>query len=258
MNKALPAVILAAGKGMRLAPRTERYPKPLTTVGDTSIIDNLLTALSDSGVPEVIIVTGHLADVLEDHVRGLSLDCELRFIVNEQYASTNNIYSLWMARDHLFDGFMLFEADVIFDKELIDDLIAAEHSNVLVVDRFRPPMNGTVVVHDARNRATGMFLGSDKKDPRARSYDKTVNFYRFGPEYSSEVLLPGLANHIRAGNLNSYYEVVIRDSIAGGEQLFCLHTGEHRWWEIDNEKDLETARRLFAAPRKVSRKPMWS
>ncbi len=258
MSNPPPAVVLAAGKGMRLAPRTDRYPKPLSMVGDTAIIDNLLTALSDSGVSEVVIVAGHLADVLEDHVRELALDCTVHFVINERYAHTNNIYSLWVARDYLFDGFMLFEADVFFDKGLIDDLVTVEHSDVLVVDRFRPPMNGTVVTHDAHNVATGMFLGSDMRDPRERAYDKTVNFYRFGPAYSSEILLPGLANHIRAGNVNSYYEVVVRESIARGERLFCLHTGRHRWWEIDDERDLATARRLFAVPRRFSEKPAWS
>ena len=62
MNK---AIILAAGKGSRLAPLTDMAPKPLVEVNGTPIIVNALENLAAFGIKDVYIVKGYLGAVLE-------------------------------------------------------------------------------------------------------------------------------------------------------------------------------------------------
>ena len=60
----LKAVILAGGKGTRLAPYTRIFPKPMMPIGDKTILEVLLTQLKYAGVKEVIITVGHMAGLI--------------------------------------------------------------------------------------------------------------------------------------------------------------------------------------------------
>jgi L-glutamine-phosphate cytidylyltransferase len=239
------AVVLAAGRGVRLSPRTEHQPKPLTTVHGIGIIDNLMAALDNTPLRDIVIVTGHLSGVLENHVRALAPRCALHFVHNERFASTNNIYSLWLARDYLENGLLLFEADVFFEHGLVRALFDSPYEDTILVDRFRPPMNGTVVNLHHDGYASEMYLGSEQSGLDVSLLHKTVNFYRFGSEYTRNVLLPGLDRHIARGNVNSYYELIVKESICSGTRLHCLEATPYRWWEIDTEDDLRMAEDMF-------------
>jgi NDP-mannose synthase len=59
------AVILAGGKGMRLRPLTAVFPKPLVPLGNKSIIEILLSQLSQNGLQDVTICTGYLAGLIQ-------------------------------------------------------------------------------------------------------------------------------------------------------------------------------------------------
>jgi NDP-sugar pyrophosphorylase family protein len=62
--KGTKAVILAGGKGTRLAPYTTVLPKPLMPVGDQPILEILLKHLSSSGIRDIVISVGHLAELI--------------------------------------------------------------------------------------------------------------------------------------------------------------------------------------------------
>jgi MurNAc alpha-1-phosphate uridylyltransferase len=64
------AMILAAGLGTRMRPITNALPKPLVRVGGRPLIDHILLACRDAGVEQAIVNVHHLADMMEDHVRG--------------------------------------------------------------------------------------------------------------------------------------------------------------------------------------------
>ena len=103
------AVILAAGTGTRLRPLTEQTPKPLISVNGVRMIDSILRALHANGVTEIYAVVGHLKEQfrsLPKQYPGLVL------IENPDYATSNNIGSLYAAREHLMDCIIL-DGDLI-------------------------------------------------------------------------------------------------------------------------------------------------
>ena len=52
---------------------------------------------------------------------------------NARFASTNSLYSLWLARDLLADGFVVLNSDVLFARQLLDDLLTARYDDALLV-----------------------------------------------------------------------------------------------------------------------------
>lgn len=63
------AFVLAAGKGERMRPLTEKRPKPLVSVAGKPLIDQVLDRLSDAGFTEAVVNVHYLADQIEDHLR---------------------------------------------------------------------------------------------------------------------------------------------------------------------------------------------
>ncbi|NQW09724.1 MAG: nucleotidyltransferase family protein [Alphaproteobacteria bacterium] len=64
------AMVLAAGRGTRLAPLTDTTPKPLLRVGGAAILDRILDKLVAVGVERTVVNARHLADRIEDHLAG--------------------------------------------------------------------------------------------------------------------------------------------------------------------------------------------
>lgn len=62
------AMVLAAGRGVRLRPLTDRLPKPLVPVGGITMLDRALDALARAGVSEAVVNVHHLASLVETHL----------------------------------------------------------------------------------------------------------------------------------------------------------------------------------------------
>ena len=71
------------------------------------VLVNALTHLVNAGVRETIIVVGHLKEKIFERVGTRFQGMEIRYVESERYATTNNIYSLWLAREHLNEDILL-------------------------------------------------------------------------------------------------------------------------------------------------------
>ncbi len=241
------AVILAAGRGLRLGEYSVEQPKPLIQVNNVAIIDNLIEALIENEINKVIVVTGYLADEFEKYLLEIFGDkVNLLFVRNDIYDKTNNIYSLWLAEEYLHEDFCLFEADVFFERGIMKNLVQEKFGNVILIDKFTPQMNGTVVKIDSNNRVNGMFLTKEQGElfNYSNAY-KTVNFYKISKEFSDNYLCKKLQKHINEKDVNSYYELIIKEAIDQGIPFKGLKTGDKKWWEIDTPEDLRIALSIF-------------
>ncbi|HHS14319.1 MAG TPA: phosphocholine cytidylyltransferase family protein [bacterium] len=244
--KPLPAVILAAGRGRRLGRLSDNQPKPMTEVNGVSIFDNLLGSLIAQGLERIILVTGYLDQILVNAANPYRDRCEIITVYNEIYATTNNIYSLWLASQYLTEGFYLFEADIFFENAVMESLVNADHDDVMLIGKYNAHMDGTVVDLDARDRVLSMYLKQHQGDGFDYSDKyKTVNFYRIGKEFAAGFFLEKMKEHIVQGDLNSYYELIIKEALDRGHPIYGLKTGPHRWWEIDTLDDLTYCESLF-------------
>lgn len=120
MSKAKRAIIMAAGVGNRMWPITEDTPKPLIRIHGTSMIETMITALRNGGVPDIYIVVGYLKEkffYLREKYPNVHL------IENPYYDTSNNISSLYMAREYLgscfiVDGDQYVQKETLFDMEI--------------------------------------------------------------------------------------------------------------------------------------------
>src|SRR5271154_1383723 len=116
----MQALILAAGMGRRLGGLTHHKTKAMVEVNGKSLIARMLEAIAGAGICRTIIVTGHGAAGLRTFVDQNRGDLDIIFVDNPLYATTNNIYSLWLARSHLeADDTLLLESDIIFEPEVL-------------------------------------------------------------------------------------------------------------------------------------------
>ena len=245
----MKAVILAAGQGTRLRPLTNHLPKCLVQVHGKPLMKYQLESLEQAGIQECVIVVGYLGEQVQRHFGPRFCNVRITYVTNEIFDHTNNIYSLWLARQELNDDILLLEGDLLFEDELLGDLIRSRYADVAVVDRFDPSMNGTVILAQD-GLSTSMFLKSQQSaDFDYRNALKTVNIYTLSRETMAHQFLPTLDQYIDHGLTGEFYEAVMSRLIARGDLQMAVHlTGARRWTEIDTEGDLRRAERLFPGP----------
>src|SRR6201997_5174053 len=132
----MKAVILAAGRGTRIRSVHGEHPKCLIEVDNGTILDHQLDALAMVGINEVAIVVGYEEEQIIAHVNARRLLTQrIHFIENPGFAITNNIYSLWLALDWLRgDSFIVLNADVVFDPEILKHAVNPYASISMIVD----------------------------------------------------------------------------------------------------------------------------
>lgn len=243
------AVILAAGRGERLRPLTDTAPKCLTRVCGKSILEYELDALDAVGVPKCTIVVGYRESQIREQFGPSFKRMELEYVQNADYGTTNNLYSLWLARKTLESQIILIEGDLVFGNELMHKLVSAPATDVAVVDEYRAEMNGTVVRgHGAQIKE---FILKTDQGPDFDYGDtaKTVNLYKFSESTMRDHFLPGLDRYVAENRTNVFYEAVLADLVEDESlRMAMLFPGECPWIEIDTPEDLEVAEDLFKAP----------
>jgi choline kinase len=194
----------------------------------------------EEGFERLVVVVGHggehIREYLDVHASGLQIDC----IGCREYATTNNIYSLWLARGHIREPFVLIESDLVFDSRLLGLLRVSDR---IAVARFRPHMHGTTVSLNGSGRVVSFRVGAVNG---ARLAYKTVNLYSLSLPIWQEVGRR-LEKRIASGNVHDYYEVVFAEMAAEGLLPFqAVHFDDGRWCEIDTPEDLVAAEQLFS------------
>jgi len=245
------AIILAAGKGNRLRPFTDTQPKCLVPVNGVPILINTLACLANVGIKQTVIVVGHLREKIYERIGASFQGMEITYVESERYVTTNNIYSLWLAREHLGENVLLLEADVFFDQELLERLLRDKGENQAAVVRYQPWMSGTVVRLDGNNKIEALVkLSQQVPDFDYSNTLKTVNIYRFSGDFLQNRFLPRLNAAINGGNVHDFYETVLHELCCQDEPaVTAVLCDDIRWVEIDNQDDLSAANYLFADQR---------
>ena len=240
--------MLAAGMGRRLGHHTQANTKCMLTVAGRTLLERAVDSLHGAGIDKLILVVGYQADSLRQYVAANIRDIEIKYVENPDFATTNNIYSLWLARDQLAaDDTILLESDLIYEPGLIRSLVEHPAPDLATVARYEQWMEGTVTLLDYQDRIVEFLEKKNFAFSQAGNYFKTVNIYKFSREFSRRHYLPFLDAYIAAYGQNEYYEQVLK-AIAhlahSGLKAFKL-TGE-KWYEIDDSQDLDIAETLFA------------
>lgn len=244
----MKGIILAAGMGTRLLPLTFAQPKCLVSVAGKPMMEYQLDSLRAAGIDDCTIVVGYLADSVRDHFGSSYRGVRLSYVENTTYETTNNLYSLWLARAEFNDDVLLMEGDLVFDDQLVGELANIDEPNVAVVDQFQSGMDGTVIIANG-DTAEGLVVKADQFPGFDYSSAlKTVNIYRLAHETLVETIAPEMDAFLAKGRENQYYEAVFGSLIESGRmEMAVMSTADYQWAEIDTFEDLQEAENMLDA-----------
>ena len=204
-----------------------------------------MDALIKAGIREFCIVTGYLHEQIEDFVKqtyGASID--VCFIHNKDYETTNNIYSLWLARPKV-DGeeVLLLDSDLLYDGQIVERVLADSHENVLTLIRHELGEEEMKVVMNEDGAITEI---SKTCDP-ALAAGESLGIERMGKAYTAalykelEVMMNG--EHLE----NTFYELAFLRLIAKGSTFSVLDVTDLFSCELDTVEDFENAKQRIPA-----------
>ncbi len=244
----MQAIILAAGMGRRLGELTKDNTKCMLKVNGMRLIDRTLDCLAALNLNRVVIVVGYNGDKVVEYVGNNYKGTDIVYVNNPIYDKTNNIYSLFLARDFMVeDDTLLLESDLIYERSVVEKLLADPRPDLALVDKYESWMDGTVVTLDEDQNIVN-FLNKEKfRYSDIADYYKTVNIYKFSREFSTSQYVPFLNAYCTALGRNEYYEQVLRViTLLGNTTLKALPLSGEKWYEIDDIQDLDIAEGMFA------------
>ncbi|MDA8840970.1 phosphocholine cytidylyltransferase family protein [Gammaproteobacteria bacterium] len=240
----MKAIILAAGVGSRIRPLTDNCPKSLLKINGKTILEMMLSHIKTCGINEVIFVLGYLQDQIKDYVKKQFPDLIVQFITNEKYEVTNTGYSLMLTKDFVKNStFIKFDADVVFDINILKTLIASEYDNCLCIDKN--------INLDAEEIKVII-----KDDNRVVKASKTVNPLDAIGESIGIEKISGETAHTLFNDLElmmkdeqyhqEYYEAAYERLIEKDVPFYALDISGLRWTEIDTKEDFMLAGKIFS------------
>lgn len=246
----MQAIMLAAGKGSRLGKYTKNNTKCMLNVHGKTLLERAIDALLEANIKDFILVLGYKGDNVKKYIEENELDkkINIKYVYNEGYDTTNNIYSLYLAGDYLAkDDTILLESDLIYDTSIIKKLVNSKYESAALIAKYEEWMDGTVVTIDENNVINSFIERKDFNYKNVDGYYKTVNIYKFSKEFSNRFYLPFLESYIKAYGNNDYYELVLK--VISGLKEVKLHglqlSGED-WYEIDDCQDYDIVKAIFA------------
>lgn len=136
----MKAIILAAGRGSRLAPYTNHIPKCLLDIGGVTILEHQLNHIRYCGITEVAVVVGFGFDKVENFLRSYDgLGIKIKTLYNPFYQTTNSLISLCIARSEMNDDILVMNGDDVFEVDVINKLLSVTN------ERFCMPIKKIVI-----------------------------------------------------------------------------------------------------------------
>lgn len=252
----MKVIILAAGQGTRLRPLTDHCPKCMVKVNGKSIIERQLETMYDCGIreDEITVIAGYRNDVLQEYFK----DTKLRFVVNNEYQTTNMVYSLMCARSLMESGndVLISYGDIIYNADVLSRILDSDADSSVVVD------DGWFSYWSARcenpldDAETLMFDGNDylleigqKTTDLAKVQSQYIGLMRFRGEGLRAMLALSAEAKRRSDsgerlwrtdrNYNRMYMTdLLQGMIDEGNRMKAVHI-QRGWFEIDDPDDLK-------------------
>jgi len=233
----MKAIIMAAGRGSRISDKIGDIPKSMLEINGKPIIRITVELLISLGI-EPIVCTGYKAEIIKNALSGLNV----RFYHNPFYDITNNIASLWFAREEINDDIILLSADLIFQKEIVEILIKQNYGFTMTVDKSR--ISDGDFFFKLSDEDCVLEFGSDMPvSERTCEYMGLSKVNR----NAADIFLKRLNDLIDAQKHQIYFENVFWSFIGDkGLQVNTIDVSGLEWREIDFYEDYEKALRQFA------------
>ena len=235
------AVILAAGMASRLRPLTDDRPKCLLRVGSKCLLQRTVDAIVAAGIRRLVVVTGYRGGMIRLFLTGNYPELDIEFVDNADYATTNNIYSLWLAKPHIAGkDFMLLDSDILFDGDIVARMAAAD-GTALALNRHELGEEEIKVIVDADNNVVEL----SKVCSIEQAIGESVGIEKIAADYSAALFneLEVMIEH--EGLDNVFYEKAFERLIPQGYKFGVVDTTDLFSIELDTVEDFNHATEII-------------
>ena len=232
-KKKTEVILLAAGVGKRMG----KISKPLLEFGGRTLIERHVSNLLDLGVNNITVVVGYQEDEVKKTLTKKFGGFKIRFIQNPIYRSSGSGYSLLLA-EKIFtkNDFIVMDADVLYDRRILNFLLNCSHENVALVDPRSKFTGEEVNVFAREGRVTG--LGKDTRNPKL-CVGEAIGMYRFSKSAGGE-LARGLKRRGKRAEYEDVFNLIMRRISVYPQRIPPLP-----WIEIDTKEDMARARKVI-------------
>ena len=246
------AIILAAGKGIRLLHNTKNVPKGMLKLFNETLIERQIKIFHSCNINDITIVTGHRSEIIDIP--------DVNYVKNENYETTDMNESLFCALKPSSSPILVTYSDIVFEQKIIQQMLEITDGIRLAVNlnwkkyyqnRTMHPLseaenvlveNGRIlqirknISESLQNQQIGEFLGimmlsSDHVKILLERYSHLKKNHVGAFQNSSSLS-------------NAYITDMLQEIINCGINVNPVFT-EGRWFEIDTPEDLKNAEKLI-------------
>lgn len=227
----MKAVVLAGGKGTRLAPYTHILPKPLMPIGEMPILEVILRQMKAAGIDEVVLTVGHLAGLLEAFFKdGRQLGLRIRYSFEDKPLGTAGPLALV---GDLEETFMVCNGDVLTTLSLAE-LIQFHHQQggiaTIAMHHRQVKINLGVISCNGSQE----IVGYDEKP--TIDYTVSMGIYIFEPR---------VLDYIPTNQYLDFPDLV-KTLLEAGEKVYGYEFDGY-WQDLGNPDDYQQAQQDFAS-----------
>ncbi len=237
MKGELKAVVLAAGKGIRLLPITEEFPKAMIEVAGKPLLARILEVLSGANINEAVIVVGHKKEQIMEYFGNEFNGIKINYAFQEKQLGT--AHAIGMARPHINSDFILTYGDVLFESSLIKELAEKKGYDVVMVGRKVQDIGrfGAIELDEE-----GFVKNIIEKPKPGETKTDIINYgiYRFSKKIFDAI------ERTEINPIRNEYEITdsLKLMLNEGAKIACVLYNGFRI-DISNAQDLEEANRMF-------------
>lgn len=227
----MKAIILAAGKGTRLDGAAVK-PKCLVEIGGMTLLQRQIDSLRDANIKRIVVVVGFGAGRIREECGS-----DITFVENIHFAETSSLYSLWLAREHLTDGFVVLNSDVLFHPQLLENLLESSSDDALLLsDTDATPLGDEEMKVKLKE---DLVVDISKDMDPVEADGENVGIVKFSAP-GAQALVGYMEELIASGAVKDWAPRAFRE-FALNHPLHALSTGGLPWIEIDFPEDYQRA-----------------
>ena len=233
----MKAVILAAGRGTRMPEITKEKPKCLIDIGVKTILERQIDLLFRNSIKKIYVVSGYKSEKVIEVIGEID---NVEIIENKEYATTDNIYSLYLTINKLKgQEFILLNGDTVFEEKIIKMLVFKKGFDIAPIDSKHYDFEELKI----REKKGIVLEILPKNASKEMSNGSTIGIFKFSSIGSKE-LFSEIENLVEQEVKNKWFEYAL-NNIFKRIKMYTLDIHGLKWIEIDTKEDIEKALTLF-------------
>lgn len=210
-------VIMAGGRGTRIASINSEVPKPMIPILNKPILEYEIDCLKKNGLKDLILVIGYLGNQIKEYFKdGSQFGVNIEYIIEDQPLGTAG--SLYYLKDKIKDDFILLNGDIIFDVDFARFMDAHKANNCVATILTHPnshPYDSGIIVSDKSKRVLNWLHKEDER----KWYKNRVNA-------GLHILSPKIFNEFKGLKKCDLDRDILKPLISQGE-LYCYDSPEY-------------------------------